>query len=561
MTAKIQQLPAEVINLITAGEVIDSPAAVVRELAENALDAGATRIVINIWPELWRIQVADNGTGMDLVNLERVALAHSTSKIHNSEDLSHITSLGFRGEALHSLVQLANLEICSRAAESSDAWRVVYSENLQAIEPQIQPVAIAPGTIVTVSDLFGNWPARRQALPTTAVQLKGIQLVIQNMALCHTRVSWQVKQDDKMWLQINPGENPRNIIPQILKDCRMSDLQYFADPKSPSPQALELVMGLPDRASRHRPDWVKVAVNRRVIKLPELEQTIISNFHRTLPKDRYPICFLHLQITPEQIDWNRHPAKAEIYLQNMGFWQEQVNLAINEALRLSPVNLSDYLPSEKVKTLLKAATTQNTYNSRNSGGENQDNPEQEKSEEMKTIRAIAQVHKMYILAEHDSGVWLIEQHIAHERVLYEQICEQWQIIPLEPAIVLSNLSTNQVEQLQKIGLEIEGFGEQLYAIRSAPELLAKREDCADALRELSLGGDLQTAQVATACRSAIKNGMVLNLTEMQELLDQWQKTRNPRTCPHGRPICLSLEETSLSRFFRRHWVVGKSHGI
>ncbi len=165
------------------------------------------------------------------------------------------------------------------------------------------------------------------------------------------------------------------------------------------------------------------------------------------------------------------------------------------------------------------------------------------------------------MAEHANGVLLIEQHIAHERVLYEQLCDRWQLVALEPAIVLQNLSAAQIEQLQRIGLEVESFGDRLWAARTAPALLAQRNDCAAALLELSLGGDLQAAQVATACRSAIRNGTPLTLSEMQTLIDQWQRTRHPRTCPHGRPIYLSLEESALSRFFRRHWVIGKSHGI
>jgi DNA mismatch repair enzyme (predicted ATPase) len=177
------------------------------------------------------------------------------------------------------------------------------------------------------------------------------------------------------------------------------------------------------------------------------------------------------------------------------------------------------------------------------------------------LRAVAQVHNTYILAEHPTGMWLIEQHIAHERVLYEQICDRWQLLPLEPPVILNSLTPAQVEQLQRLGLDIEPFGEQLWAIRNAPALLQQRDDCAAALLELSLGVDLQTAQVATACRSAIRNGTPLSLPEMQTLLDQWKSTRNPRTCPHGRPIYLSLEESALSRFFRRHWVIGKSHGI
>ena len=168
---------------------------------------------------------------------------------------------------------------------------------------------------------------------------------------------------------------------------------------------------------------------------------------------------------------------------------------------------------------------------------------------------------MYIVAEHPGGIWLIEQHIAHERVLYEKICDHWEIVSVESPIILYQLSSAQVEQLQRINLDIEPFGEQLWAVRSIPAMLKSREDTAEALLELSWGGDLQTAQVAVACRSAIRNGTPMTLPEMQQLLNDWQNTRNPRTCPHGRPIYLSLEESSLSKFFRRHWVIGKSHGI
>jgi DNA mismatch repair protein MutL len=165
------------------------------------------------------------------------------------------------------------------------------------------------------------------------------------------------------------------------------------------------------------------------------------------------------------------------------------------------------------------------------------------------------------VAEHPNGLWLVEQHIAHERVLYEQLCQAWKLINIEPPILLQHLSPTQIEQLQHLGLQVDPFGLELSAVRTIPEMLAQREDCREALIELSLGKDLQAAQVATACRTAIRNGTPLSLREMQTLLEQWVRTRNPRTCPHGRPIFLRLDESSLSRFFRRHWVIGKSHGI
>ncbi len=610
----IQTLPKEVVNLIAAGEVIDSLAAVVRELVENSLDAGATRIVVSVWSDLWRVRVADNGTGMSVEDLQLAASAHSTSKICSSDDLWKITSLGFRGEALHSLAALAQVEILSRLVGTVEGWRVTYNSQGEPI--QIEAVAIAPGTVVTISNLFGTWPVRRKGLPAMAQQLRLVQATIQQIALCHPHVTWQVQQNDRAWFTLSPGNTAQQTIPQILKQVRQTDLQCLtlevptpsgsgeddagtllrrgdtgkedtgtrdayntaispanlsASPRlplsvsSPSPSSkLQVVLGLPDRCHRRRPDWVKVATNRRIVRSPELEQTILAALARTVPRDRFPICFLHLQICPSQIDWNRHPAKAEIYLHSLSYWQEQVTHAIEQALRISPTNLPEAVLSERVTKLLKVSEEKGTYNvSRAVQPTPKEDENTKKSREIGLIelRAVAQVHSMYILAEHPTGMWLVEQHIAHERVLYEQLCDRWQLVPLEPPIILNYLRSAQVEQLQRIGLEVEPFGEQLWAVRNAPASLTKREDCANALLELSLGGDLQTAQVATACRSAIRNGTPLSLPEMQTLLDQWKSTRNPRTCPHGRPIYLSLEESALARFFRRHWVIGKSHGI
>jgi DNA mismatch repair protein MutL len=182
MSSTIQALPTEVVYLITAGEVIDSLASVVRELIENSLDAGATRIVVSVWAQQWRVRVADNGCGMNLDDLQQAASAHTTSKIRSCADLWQINSLGFRGEALHSLTTLADLEILSRPANSSDGgFRVVYGYGGEAVV--VEAAAIAPGTIVTISNLFGNCSSRRQGLPTTAIQMKAVQASIYQIAL------------------------------------------------------------------------------------------------------------------------------------------------------------------------------------------------------------------------------------------------------------------------------------------------------------------------------------------------------------------------------------------
>jgi len=544
MGHQIQTLPIDVIHLIAAGEVIDSLAAVVRELVENAIDAGATRITVSVWADQWRIRVADNGAGMSLDDLRQAAQPHSTSKIRDRSDLWQIHSLGFRGEALHSLAQLSNLEILSRTA-SDAGWRVTYSTEGEA--DQVESAAIAPGTIVTVDHLFETWEARREGLPSSSQQLKAVQQTIYQIALAHPQITWQVYQNERLWFNLWAGNSAKDLLPQLLKDVRIEDLAEIRS------AAISLVLGLPDRAHRHRSDWVKVAINGRFVQFPELEQTILGAFRKTLPRDRHPICLIHLQLAPEHIDWNRHPAKAEVYLNNLDEWKERVKNAIAQAIRIHPDSVPDSLYTSQVSQLIKATESEAGYHV------SREIPPAPSP--LSPLKALTQVHNRYILAEHPSGMWLIEQHIAHERVLFEEISDRWQLIPLEPAIVLNQLSTSQIEQLQRIGIEVDPFGEHLWAVRSAPERLAQREDCADALIELSLGGDLLAAQVAVACRSAIRNGMPLSIEQMQSLIDRWQKTRNPRTCPHGRPIYLSLEESSLARFFRRHWVIGKSHGL
>lgn len=550
MASLIQPLPIEVVRRMAAGEAIDSLGAAVRELVENALDAGATRIVVSLMSDRFSVRVADNGCAMTLTDLQQAATAHSTSKIHACRDLERIASLGFRGEALHSLAQLADLEAIS-CTPGGEGWRVVYGKQGEPL--RVERAAIAPGTVVTLSNLFGDWQHRRSGLGSAAQQLRQVQQTIAHSALCHPHVTWQVCQDHRLVLTLAPGETARSLLPQLLRQVRLEDLQYASAnfSQTEGDAALELVLGLPDRCHRRRLDWVKVAVNGRVVKLPEVERAIVGAFARTLPRHRYPLCFAHLHVPPEHIDWNRNAAKTEIYLHNPSQWEHRMTSEIERALRLSPANLIA-TDTKRMTQLVKAAETTGNYRTAE-----RHNPE----ELPRSLRAVAQVSNTYIVAEHPTGLWLLEQHIAHERVLYEELCDRWQLVPLEPPMVLSHLQEKQIDQLQRLGIELDPFGEQMWAIRSIPAILKDRDDRTEATIELSLGGDLQTAQVATACRSAIRNGTPMTLEQMQSLLDRFSQTRNPRTCPHGRPIYLALEETALARFFRRHWVIGKSHGI
>ncbi|HZG37620.1 MAG TPA: DNA mismatch repair endonuclease MutL, partial [Nodosilinea sp.] len=194
----IQPLPGDVVHSIAAGEVIDSLAAAVRELLENALDAGATHITVALWPEQGRVQVADNGIAMALDNLHQAAIPHSTSKIRTQADLWQVRSLGFRGEALHSLAQVAQLEICSRPSSDQSGWRVTYSAQGEPLATT--PVAMAPGSVVTLTNLFDRWPARRQRLPAISRQLAQVQRVLYHCALAHPAVTWATQLNDRPWL-------------------------------------------------------------------------------------------------------------------------------------------------------------------------------------------------------------------------------------------------------------------------------------------------------------------------------------------------------------------------
>jgi DNA mismatch repair protein MutL len=583
----IQPLNSDLVYRIAAAEVIDSTGAVVRELIDNALDATATRISISLWTELGKVEVADNGIGLTWTDLQQAALPHTTSKISTFEHLNALHTLGFRGEALHSLTQLGRLEICSRAQFCATGWRIYYST--QGSVTQSEEIAMAPGTTVTVTHLFETWPSRQQDFTPSSQWLCGIQSMIGDYALCYPHVTWQVYHNHQSWFSLAPGQTAKDIGLQLVSKLTPDDLRYAAFPiqierpdlnpdSSPirSDAALEVLVGLPERYHRHRPDWVRVAVNGRRVAVNvrpletwgALEQSVLNAFRQVLPRHRHPFCWVHLKVSPDWVDWNRTASKSHIYLHQLEAWKHHITQSIYQILNLSPAPDPSGL---QMRQLFKSAEAKGHYALTPSINLSASLPHSKEEAsvltsadegmELGSLRAIAQLHQTYIVAEHPTGLWLVEQHIAHERVLYEQLCQNWQIVPLETPLTLSNLSTAQVQNLNHLGIPTESFGPNLWIVRTAPQRLSQRSDCLQAIHELSHCTELTPALVATACRSAIRNGQTLTLSEMQVLLEQWQHSQNPRTCPHGRPIYLRLEEQSLSRFFRRHWVIGKSHGI
>ncbi|MFS8908236.1 DNA mismatch repair endonuclease MutL [Synechococcus sp. OH2] len=536
--SKIQPLNPERIAQMAAGEVIDSLEAALRELLENALDAQATRIQVEIWPSRWQVRVADNGQGIPGSELEQVARRHTTSKLDGR-------SLGFRGEALHSLARLGSLTIQTRHAADAHGWLAAYDR--QGELTHRQPAAMALGTVVTVADLFADWPLRRRSLPQT----RPLLTLVQNAALAHPWVSWQVRQEGQLLLSLWPGQSLQDLLLQVLPQVDPSDLRYRRIREGDSDW--EMVLGLPDRRHRPRPDWIRVAVNGRFVQMPEWQRLIQSVFQHALPRHRYPLVVVHLRLPPEQVDWNRHPAKSELYLQDPEIRQEQLRQHLHALLQSGSGQAS-----RRSVHLIRASEAKSVYEaSRQPHLPFNPAPAAPacSAPSLPSLRALAQLHRIYILAEHPQGLWLVEQHLAHERVRYEYIQRHWQPVELETPVMLEGLSPQAVEQLEQLGLEPEPFGPNTYLVRRLPLALWSEDpkEIQGSLLELSRCADLESAQVAVACRGALRNGIPLTLEQMQQLLEAWQRTANPHTCPHGRPVYLALAEKDLARYFRRRW--------
>jgi DNA mismatch repair protein MutL len=533
--SKIQPLNPERIAQMAAGEVIDSLGAALRELLENALDAQATRIQVEIWPSRWQVRVADNGQGIPASELEQVARRHTTSKLDGC-------SLGFRGEALHSLARLGSLTIQTRHADDAHGWLATYDRQGELAHQQ--PAATALGTVVTVADLFADWPLRRCSLPQT----RPLLTLVQNAALAHPWVSWQVRQEGQLLLSLWPGQSLQDLLLQVLPQVDLSDLRYQRIQEGDSDW--EVVLGLPDRLHRPRPDWIRVAVNGRFVQMPEWQRLIQSVFQHTLPRHRYPLVVVHLRLPPEQVDWNRHPAKSELYLQDLEIRQEQLRQHLHALLQSGSEQAS-----RRSLHLIRASEAKSVYRVTSSPKSPDPAPSGQPSTPLPPLKALAQLYRTYILAEHPQGLWLVEQHLAHERVRYEYIQRHWQPVELQTPVMLEGLSSQAVEQLEQLGLEPEPFGPNTYLMRRLPLALWSEdpEEVQGSLRELSRCADLEAAQVAVACRGALRNGIPLTLEQMQQLLEAWQRTANPHTCPHGRPVYLALAEKDLARYFRRRW--------
>jgi DNA mismatch repair protein MutL len=533
----IHPLSPELVRLIAAGEIIDSLVAVIRELVDNSLDAGAKRIAVCIWPQRWTLQVSDDGRGMLPEDALVCALPHQTSKIQSVEDLWHVNTLGFRGEGLHALATVAELTLVTHSPKQSLASWQCYDHQGQVLEQKPQGAGF--GTIVTVHNIFGQMPVRRRFLSLQKEVIAILQW-IKCRALAHPHVTWQVSVGEhnstaapKPKLSLWPGSNAKDILLQLFPRLEPSD---FAEGSTSTPQEkITVTVGLPNRYSRPRPDWIIFTINGRCVEDKALLEGVSQVFRRTLPKGRYPLCVVNLELPAERLNWNVHPAKTTVQCQDQPALIQQIQDTLTQVL-------ADTLPSQDSRLLrsVMKRTLREEGASYSTG---------------RKLKALAQIRNTYVLAEHPEGLWLVEQHVAEERVLFEFIQREWKLAELSTVVLVEDLTQRQQENLEALGIVLEPFGENVWAIRQAPLCLLDRSDVAEALHELSRCSDLDGACASLACRTAIRNGTPLDLPDMQNLLDRWINTQNPHTCPHGRPIYLPLAENDLARFFRRNWTL------
>lgn len=609
---KIQVLPEEAIRKIAAGEVVERPAAVVKELVENSLDAGASKILIEIeggGVEL--IRVVDDGEGMAEDELPLAVERHATSKIRQAEDLSNIRSLGFRGEALPSIAAVSLLEIVSRTAGQLAGKRLIL-EGGRRVSWDDHP---APrGTSVTVRHLFFNTPARKKFLRSTTAEASAVAEMVLRLALSHPEVSFQLVRDGRRVLATGGSGDLRATIADLFgqKEARQLIPVTAGALEDSLPLRVSGFLGAPQQARGNRSQQY-LFLNGRVIKSPALRAVAEEAYGRLLPPGRYPIFFLYLELDPADFDVNVHPAKHEVRFYREKELQSRFYHILREALRraeaVPEIGLAtvggetaaaeendrvqgDFEPISWPKPEVAAQVTerqeifpgvqrQPTDLTTSSAGWWWHDGWSLRSAEEQTgtrenlfpaeWRILGQLRKTYILAEGKDGLYLVDQHAAHERVFYEyylakkgKLGQEIQEYLLPPVLELTPLEYSWWEevkdQLGELGFHTREFGGRSVVIKAAPKEIQaalSRDFFADLLNRLQEGpgrtaDKWQAAAAALAgCRAAIKAQQELSWAEMEDLLTQLAACQEPLRCPHGRPTVLRLSYQKLEHYFQR----------
>ncbi len=556
----IRLLPPEVAGRIAAGEVVERPASVVKELVENALDGGASAIEVEIEGGGARlIRVADDGLGIPAAEAALAFERHATSKLERLEDLGRLATLGFRGEALASIAAVAEVECLTRAeGEPTGTW--LSLEGGRVAERRAQ--ARARGTTVTVRELFRHLPARLQFLRSAASEGAAVAAAVSNAALAHADVGFSLRSDGRLLLQ-TPGRGDLREAAAALYGAETARILL---PLSEG-EGLIGVAGLisPAMVTRSRRDHYRFFINRRWVQSRALARAVDEVYRARLPVGRYPIAILHLTVPTEAVDVNVHPAKTEVRFRDEGALFVAVRGALTRALE--PFSLPVTHDAAWARPLdpgpdpALAAPP-----GRFVPGDDSPQAAPRLGDHLPVLRALGQVANTYVVAEGPDGVFLIDQHAAHERLLYDRLLADGdppevqglldpQTIDLTPAAAAR--WREAAFALTDYGFVVEPFGERTILLRGVPAALAHREPgrvLLDVLEDLgeSPGADWrQRAAASVACHSAVRRGDVLAPETLRDLVRQLEAAAFPRTCPHGRPTLLHLSTAQLGQEFGR----------
>ena len=554
MSQSIHLLAPEIANAIAAGEVIERPASVVKELVENSLDGDARRINVDVrGAGRTSIRVSDDGSGNAAEELELAFVRHATSKVTKLSDLNGVASFGFRGEALASIAAVADVECSSGGA----------TVRIRAGEPIDQgPGPLLPGVTIEVRDLFSNVPARLKFLKSDATEVAAIKDVVSAFALLHPHVRFHLTIDARVAVSTTGDGDRRRAIAAV-----------FGAPVAA--EVLEMV-GMPlasgmvsqPRLSRGSRDGIVLAVNGRPISSRALVYALEECYQGRLERGRHPVAVIDIGIDPELVDVNVHPAKKEVRFRDEGAVFGALQRAVRAALdgsdpfRYRPVESTASFAAGYAApqlTIHEAARALLTAE-----------PSVLPQVEAALLRPIGQAGPGYLVAEGPHGLVLIDQHAAHERVLYNRLLERLrsgrgmsqallipQAVDVEPALIAA--AADHRADLANLGLEYEEFGPRSLRITAVPvEMPAGRATAAvqetlAALAESRGDGALEKAAAALACHSAVRFGDVLDVAEQRRLLGDLESTEESVTCPHGRPTRLLIEWQELTRHFRRNY--------
>src|SRR3954447_9013927 len=579
---RIHRLPPDLANQIAAGEVVERPASVVKELVENALDAGASRIAIAM--ELGGkklIRVEDDGEGMDPDDARLAIERHATSKIARADDLGAIRTLGFRGEALPSIASVSHFTLRTRARGAQSGTEIKVNAGALA---SIREVGAAEGTCIEVADLFYNLPARRKFLKSDTAEATQVSRLGTQLALGYPEVGFTVMSAGRTLLQCPPAATLRDRFFQLFGD--RPDLVDVR--KEAGGLAIEgFVAALGDQGPVRGAQ--NVFVNRRIVKDRTIAHAISTAYSVATIKERSPEVHLFLRIAPDRVDVNVHPTKAEVRFLEGSLVHEVLRRALGEALgqgRAPAFQLAavqPFTPEPRpmgIPGVLAGAAVGNRWagETTGSGMEAARLATQEPAvavQDPALVRPmipLGQFRDTFIIAIDDEGVAIIDQHVAHERVLFEQLMERLTAGRLESqrllAPIVLEVAPGQREALaqhaatlERFGMEIENFGGGSLRLSAVPAVLEPR-DCEAAVRALAedlegldrgsaVEDALRRIAATMACHAAVKANYPLTLEKMRYILDELRRTAYSSVCPHGRPVVLRLTRREIEKNFQR----------